>query len=87
MKIIDSHFHWWPRSVFERFCKRSDYPKAEKNTRGGYNYVGHPGRPSPHGEGHVGSPGLATFHSTKSRGERFPSPGSTRAPLRRASRL
>jgi len=46
MKIIDSHFHWWPRSVFERFCKRSDYPKAEKNARGGYNYVGHQGRPS-----------------------------------------
>lgn len=46
MKIIDSHFHWWPRSVFEHFCKRSDFPKAEKNTRGGYNYVGHPGRPS-----------------------------------------
>jgi aminocarboxymuconate-semialdehyde decarboxylase len=46
MKIIDSHFHWWPRSVFERFCRRSDYPKAEKNARGGYNYVGHDGRPS-----------------------------------------
>ena len=45
MKIIDSHFHWWPRSVFERFCRRSDYPKAEKNARGGYNYVGHEGRP------------------------------------------
>ena len=28
MHIIDSHFHWWPRSVFERFCKRKDFPRA-----------------------------------------------------------
>jgi len=46
MRIIDSHFHWWPRSVFELICKRKDYPRAEKNARGGYNYVGHEGRPS-----------------------------------------
>ncbi len=46
MRIIDSHFHWWPRSVFELMCKRKDYPRAEKNARGGYNYVGHEGRPS-----------------------------------------
>lgn len=26
MHIIDSHFHWWPRAVFERLCKRKDYP-------------------------------------------------------------
>jgi len=46
MRIIDSHFHWWPRSVFETLCKRDTYPLCEKNGRGGYNYVGHPGRPS-----------------------------------------
>ena len=22
MHIIDSHFHWWPRSIFEKLCKR-----------------------------------------------------------------
>jgi aminocarboxymuconate-semialdehyde decarboxylase len=46
MRVIDSHFHWWPRSIFEDLCKRRDYPLCEKNGRGGYNYVGHPGRPS-----------------------------------------
>jgi aminocarboxymuconate-semialdehyde decarboxylase len=46
MRIIDSHFHWWPRSVFELFCKRKDFPRATVNSRGGYNYVGHEGRPS-----------------------------------------
>ncbi|MEA2824860.1 MAG: hypothetical protein QOF03_1342 [Alphaproteobacteria bacterium] len=46
MRIIDSHFHWWPRSIFDALCKRSSYPLAERNTRGGYNYVGEPGRPS-----------------------------------------
>ena len=46
MRIIDSHFHWWPRSIFEQVCKRSAYPRAERNGRGGYNYVGEPGRPS-----------------------------------------
>ena len=46
MRIIDSHFHWWPRSIFEQLCKRTTYPRAERNGRGGYNYVGHEGRPS-----------------------------------------
>jgi aminocarboxymuconate-semialdehyde decarboxylase len=46
MRIIDSHFHWWPRSIFEMLCKRSSFPRAEPNGRGGYNYVGEPGRPS-----------------------------------------
>jgi aminocarboxymuconate-semialdehyde decarboxylase len=44
MHIIDSHFHWWPRSVFERLCKRSGFPRAEVNARGGYGYFG-PDRP------------------------------------------
>ena len=38
MHIIDSHFHWWPRSVFEKLCKRKDYPRAGVNTNGGYDY-------------------------------------------------
>ena len=46
MRIIDSHFHWWPRSIFDQLCKRSSYPLVERNGRGGYNYVGEPGRPS-----------------------------------------
>jgi len=46
MRIVDSHFHWWPREIFEELCKRSGYPRAERNSRGGYNYVGHEGRPS-----------------------------------------
>jgi hypothetical protein len=44
-----------------------------------------PGRPGPHGESHVGSPGLAFFQSTKSRGERFSSLTSMRAPERSES--
>ena len=31
-----------------------------------------PGRPRPHGVGHDGSPGLAPFHSVKSRSSRLP---------------
>ncbi len=44
MRIIDSHFHWWPRPVFEQLCKRDRYPLATPNGRGGYNYVGEEGR-------------------------------------------
>jgi len=36
--IIDSHFHWWPRSVFDKLCKRKDHPRAEVNDKGGYSY-------------------------------------------------
>jgi aminocarboxymuconate-semialdehyde decarboxylase len=46
MRIIDSHFHWWPRQVFDHLCKRERYPLCTRNARGGYNYVGHEGRPS-----------------------------------------
>jgi aminocarboxymuconate-semialdehyde decarboxylase len=45
MRIIDSHFHWWPREVLERLAKRDGYPRAERNDRGGYTYLGHQGRP------------------------------------------
>jgi aminocarboxymuconate-semialdehyde decarboxylase len=38
MKIIDSHFHWWPRSFFDTLCRRADYPRAEPTREGGYNY-------------------------------------------------
>ncbi|MGE5537960.1 MAG: amidohydrolase family protein [Gemmatimonas sp.] len=38
MRIIDSHFHWWPRSVFERMCAARDFPRAERNAKGGYTY-------------------------------------------------
>ncbi|WP_158915383.1 amidohydrolase family protein [Caulobacter sp. S45] len=38
MRIVDSHFHWWPRSVFEAVCKRSGHPRAVRNARGGYTY-------------------------------------------------
>jgi aminocarboxymuconate-semialdehyde decarboxylase len=36
MRIVDSHFHWWPRSVFEYLCKRSTFPYARPNDKGGY---------------------------------------------------
>jgi aminocarboxymuconate-semialdehyde decarboxylase len=38
MRILDSHFHYWPREVFERLCKRPDYPRAERDGVGGYKY-------------------------------------------------
>jgi aminocarboxymuconate-semialdehyde decarboxylase len=44
MQIIDSHFHWWPRSVFESLTKRKDAPRAATNKRGGYDYWGPSGR-------------------------------------------
>ena len=52
-----------------------------------HDALGVPARagPSPHGDGHDGSPGLAFFQSTKSTGERFSSLASTRAPARSES--
>src|ERR1700683_4088994 len=39
MRIIDSHFHWWPRSVWDALCKRTGSPRAEPNpARGGYHF-------------------------------------------------
>ena len=32
MHIIDSHFHWWPRSIFDKLCKRKGYPDARGST-------------------------------------------------------
>jgi aminocarboxymuconate-semialdehyde decarboxylase len=38
MRILNCHAHWFPRSVFEDLCKRTNvYPRAEPNSRGGYN--------------------------------------------------
>jgi aminocarboxymuconate-semialdehyde decarboxylase len=45
MRIVDSHFHWWPRAVFEELCKRKDYPRAERNDKGGYTYWRSEGSP------------------------------------------
>jgi aminocarboxymuconate-semialdehyde decarboxylase len=39
MRIIDSHFHWWPRSVQERLLRRTTYPRAEVNGKGGYTFM------------------------------------------------
>jgi aminocarboxymuconate-semialdehyde decarboxylase len=47
MRIIDSHFHWWPRSVLEQLCKRKDFPRAAVNARGGYSYQRGAGRGLP----------------------------------------
>ncbi|MDB5557603.1 MAG: amidohydrolase family protein [Enterovirga sp.] len=45
MRIIDSHFHWWPRSVFEWLSMREAYPRAAPNSRGGYTYWRRAGEP------------------------------------------
>ena len=39
MRIIDSHFHWWPRPFFDRLCQRKGFPRAVVNDRGGYDYL------------------------------------------------
>ena len=39
MRIVDSHFHWWPRDVMEELCKKTEgYPRAEHNGKNGYIY-------------------------------------------------
>ncbi len=38
MRIIDSHFHWWPRSVFDKLCQNNTWPRCAPNKRGGYDY-------------------------------------------------
>ena len=42
MRIIDSHFHWWPRPIFDRLCSRKGFPRAVVNNRGGYSYLRKP---------------------------------------------
>jgi len=36
MRIIDSHFHWRPRSLLEEACKSKGYPRAQRDGKGGY---------------------------------------------------
>jgi aminocarboxymuconate-semialdehyde decarboxylase len=43
MRIVDSHFHWWPKSVFEELKKRTDFPRARSNDKGGYDLLAAPG--------------------------------------------
>jgi aminocarboxymuconate-semialdehyde decarboxylase len=43
MRIVDSHFHWRPRSILEDLCERTGYPRAERDGNGGYFYVRKPG--------------------------------------------
>lgn len=38
MRIVDSHFHWWPSAFFENLCTRSSFPRARRNSRGGFTY-------------------------------------------------
>jgi aminocarboxymuconate-semialdehyde decarboxylase len=44
MRIVDSHFHYFPRPFWEALCKRSGYPKVERNGRG-YHYWRFEGAP------------------------------------------
>jgi aminocarboxymuconate-semialdehyde decarboxylase len=45
MKIIDSHFHWWPSSVLKTLSRRDGFPRADPNESGGYTYKGADNRP------------------------------------------
>lgn len=36
MQIIDCHFHWKPRAVYERLSRRQGFPRIAPNERGGY---------------------------------------------------
>ena len=38
MRMVDSHFHWRPRSVLEHICARKNYPLAKPNKKDGYTY-------------------------------------------------
>ena len=45
MRILDCHVHWFPRSVFEDLCQRKGtYPRAERNSVGGYDLYATYGR-------------------------------------------
>ena len=40
MRMVDSHFHWYPRAVFEQlFRERKGHPWARSNGKGGYSIV------------------------------------------------
>lgn len=38
MTVVDSHFHWYPRTHMERMCERSGYPRAVRDGSG-YTYL------------------------------------------------
>jgi aminocarboxymuconate-semialdehyde decarboxylase len=38
MRVIDTHFHWYPASIYERLSHRADYPRAIK-VGNGYRYL------------------------------------------------
>ena len=78
-------FSWWGKIRSMAPPWRSN-PSPSRSRDITTHSVCHPGRPGPQGDAQVGSPGLAFFHSTKSRGERFSSSASTRAPDRSESR-
>jgi aminocarboxymuconate-semialdehyde decarboxylase len=43
MRVVDSHFHWFPRSHFEAMADRADYPRTER-VGDGYKYFYNNGR-------------------------------------------
>jgi aminocarboxymuconate-semialdehyde decarboxylase len=38
VRAIDTHFHWYPASIYERLSKRGEYPRAVK-VGNGYRYL------------------------------------------------
>ncbi len=43
MRVIDCHFHWFPRPYLERLCERAGYPRVEREGTG-YVYLYDEGR-------------------------------------------
>jgi aminocarboxymuconate-semialdehyde decarboxylase len=43
MRAVDSHFHWYPRSHFEKMAARAEYPRAVRDGDG-YRYYFNNGR-------------------------------------------
>src|SRR5215470_11810668 len=38
MRVVDTHFHWYPRDYFERMAERVGYPRTER-VGDGYRFV------------------------------------------------
>jgi aminocarboxymuconate-semialdehyde decarboxylase len=38
VRVIDTHFHWYPASIYERLAERSEYPRAVQ-VGDGYRYL------------------------------------------------
>ena len=74
-------FSWWGKTRSRPPRWRSK-PSPSRSSDMTTHSVCQPGRPSPQGEGHAGSPALAYFQRTKSSGERLAAsaPASTLAP-------